>query len=1115
LNRTNFKEKHTTGMFINTAALRIKIEENIKFTDFVKNIAQSSLSMLRYQKYPYEMLLENLRKKQSNLPTLYDVMLSYQITKANDRNLEIPYEVEWVPTSTISNGMYIHLHDNNDDESLNIAYDYQIEKYDIQDIDNMHKRILHIIEQVLENENCLERDIEIVTEEEKNRILNEFNATYVDYPKDKTIAQLFEEQVEKTPDNIAVVCGDKKVTYRELNEKANSLAQELLDNEIKAGDTIAIRLNRSIDMIISIFACVKAEITYTLIENTLPKERVQYILKDSNSKAIITINELNKEKFEVKTILLDTINIKENKININRSNYNERLCIIYTSGSTGNPKGVLLRQRGFNNLVVAMKDAMNLEICNSFISHASVSFDMFAFELYCSVLNGKTLYLTSDLEQKDPISISNIIIKNNIDFLLTTPSKIELILSNDGISECLSNIKVFLLGGEVFTSSLYNRMRAKTKGNIYNGYGPTEITACCSIKKVEKPTNINIGKPVNNAQIYILDSELTLAPIGIVGELCVAGDGLAEGYINNKERTEKSFINVKGLDKKVYRTGDLARYNNDGEIEYIGRNDFQVKLHGQRIELGEIEKNILKIENIKNACVCIKEVQNREILSAYYTANKSIDKKKIKRILEKELPQYMIPAYFLQLDEIPLTINGKIDRKKLPTPILEERKKEKIEKPKTEIEEELLEIYKKVLNFDKIDINDNFFEIGGDSLAAINLTTHIYEKMKIKVNIKNVFENPTIKELSQFIVNARKDLENAEKILKVEDREYYPTSSAQKRIYFASSADGNDSILYNISGGLILEKMPNIEKLNESFKKLINNNESLRTHFEIKDGELIQKIEKEVKFEIDVEIAKNSNIEEITKEFIRPFDLSKAPLMRVKLVSLNKGKAFLLIDMHHIISDGVSMSILTKEVSDIYNGKNVANKEIDYKDFSIWENNRKDKLKKQEKYWVEQFKDSIPVLELPTEFSRPAIQSFEGNSITKKLNKEVVKNINNICQKLNVTPYMLLISVYYIILSEYSATNDIIIGTPVACRKEEELLNIIGMFVNTLPLRNKIDQNETFYDFLNKVKENCLQAFENEEYQLDSLINKLNIQRNASRNSLFEILCTKFKYSKV
>ena len=1101
LNRTNFKEKHTSGMFINTAPLRIKIEDDMDFISFVKNIAQSSMSMLRYQKYSYQLLLEELRKSNGNLPTLYDVMLSYQVTKANDRDSNIPYEVEWLPTTTISNGVYIHLHD--DDGSLNIAYDYQVEKYTEQDMQNIHDRILHIIEQVLDKANCLEKDIEIVTPEEKKQILEVFNNTTNDYQKNKNVLELFEEQVKKNANNVAVVCENKQITYKELNKKANSLAKRLINEGMKSGDTISIKLERTIDMIISIIACIKAGLTYILIENSLPKERIDYILKNSKSKAIVISESLIKEKLDTKTFILNEKYMLDEVEDIKVKN--DKLCIIYTSGSTGNPKGVVLTQKGFTNLVYAMNEAMKLEICDRFISHASVSFDMFAFELYCTLLNGKTLYLTNNIEQKDPTAISKIIIDNKIDFMLTTPSKIELILVNDRLAQSLGNIKVFLLGGEVFTSSLYSRMRKVTNGNIYNGYGPTEITACCSIKKVENEKEINIGKPIKNSRIYILDERLTLCPNEIVGELCVAGEGLAFEYLNNKELTNQKFVEIKNIGEKVYRTGDLAKYNANGEIEYIGRNDFQVKLHGQRIELGEIEKKILEIKDIYNVCVCIKKIKNREILCAYYISNQYIDKSKIKKNLEKVLPQYMIPAYFAQLEKLPLTINGKVDRKSLPEPKIEERK-EKIIKPKNKTEEEVLKIFENVLNLEGISTTDDFFDLGGDSLAAINVATKINDKLNAQISIKNIFDNPNIAQLSEFLED-EKTQNKIEKIEKVVKREYYPTSSAQKRMYYATLADGKDSILYNISGGLILEQKPNIKKINDSFKKLIENNESLRTYFEVIDGEIVQKIQETVQFEVTEETVNHSNIQKLTEEFIKPFDLSKAPLIRTKIVTLKNNKTILLIDTHHIIGDGETIKIITKEVSDLYNGQEINKKEIEYKDFAIWEN--KKQFKKEEKYWISIYEDGIPALEMPTSFPRPATQSFEGNSIRLKIdNKQIIENIRKTCRELNITPYMLLIGVYYILLYEYSGSKDIVVGTPIVGRNQEQLQNIVGMFVNTLAIRNKIDKNETFEELIKKVKENCLQAFENQEYPFDRLIKKLDIQKDTSRNALFDVLFT-------
>ena len=1104
LNRTNFKEKHTTGMFINTAPLRIKIEDNIDFISFVKSIAQSSMAMLRYQKYPYQMLLEELRKENNSLPSLYDVMLSYQVTKANDRTSEIPYEVEWVPTNTISNGIYIHLHDNDDDGMLNVDYDYQIERYTSKDIQNMHKRILHIIEQVLDNGNCLEKNIEIVTPEEKHQILNVFNNTYSDYPRDKTIVDLFEEQVEKTPDNVAVVCGDEQITYKELNEKANSLARYLVKQGIKKEEPVPVMLARNIDLIISMIATMKTGATYLPVSTDFPVDRIKYILKDCNAKLLITSNKENNHDTDIQKLYIDKFDYNEQPVQ-NLKEYietNQTLYIIYTSGSTGNPKGVKINHNNLNNFVKAFTKHFNtINYEDRCLASTNIGFDVSIFEFFVTLLNGAQLFLYEENSITDIFKYCDAIIKNKITLIYIPPNILEnvyMILSKE---EKLY-INKLLIGVEPIKSTTmekYYKLNPNMK--IINAYGPTETTICATVNVLEKEKLdlydiIPIGKPIDNSKILILDENLQLTPIGIKGEIYILGDGVGNGYLNNLEKNEKSFIKINN--KKTYKTGDLAIWNEDGTISFIGREDNQVKINGHRMELGEIESCIYKYPNIEKAIVVLDK--NKKI-NVYFTSKNKIQVLELKSFMEKKLPQYFIPSHFMQLEKFELTSNGKINRKLLPE--IKSIYKDVVI-PRNNIEKKLKQIFEEILDKRDISIEDDFFELGGDSLAAIKLATKVFEKFKVQIGIKHIFENPTIIKLAEIIEKSAETKQNKIEIAK--KREYYPTSSAQKRMYYSTLADGKNSILYNISGGIVLDRKPNINKLNDSFNKLIENNESLRTYFEVIDGEIIQKINDEVEFNVEYEKAENSNIDKITEDFIKPFDLSKAPLIRAKVISLKNGKTLLLMDMHHIISDGQTIQIIAKQISDLYNGKNVEKPEIDYKDFAIWEN--KNKFTKEEKYWMSVYEDKIPVLELPTSYSRPAVQSFEGNSILKKLNKELVNNIEQTCKKLNITPYMLLIGVYYILLSEYAASNDIVVGTPVLGRSNEQVQNLVGMFVNTLAIRNKINQEETFEQFIEKIKENCLKAFENQNYPLDRLVKKLELQKEASRNLLFDVMFT-------
>lgn len=527
LNRTGFKEKHSSGMFINTAALRIKLDEDISFIDFAKDIAESSLGMLRYQKYPYDMLLENLRKKDNHLPNLYDVMLSYQITKAHDKESSLPYEVKWYPTSSISTGLNIHLHDNNDEESLNISYDYKIDKYDEKDVKDLHARVVHLINQVLENENILEKDLEIVTEEEKDKILNEFNNTFLKYDETRTLIDFFEEQVKKTPNQVALVFKGNILSYSELNKKVNSLARFLRSNGITNNSIVGVMLNRSIEMLVSILAVLKAGGAYMPIDPNHPEDRIAFML--SQSKALVLLSgiylsdKINKINFRGKVIYSD---FSEEKVyslddtNLEKiSNPTDLSYIIYTSGSTGTPKGVMLTQKNLSNFVGSMFnkiDYLNDNIPHSIISITTVAFDIFTFETLVPLCSGLKVFITDEKEQKITGNLESLIKNNNIEILQTTPSVMNFHLEELTLNG-FSCLKYITLAGEQLPKSLIQKIKKSIPNcTIYNGYGPSETTIFSAIYDVTNLDKVVIGKPVDNTEIYILNKSLNVLPCGFV-----------------------------------------------------------------------------------------------------------------------------------------------------------------------------------------------------------------------------------------------------------------------------------------------------------------------------------------------------------------------------------------------------------------------------------------------------------------------------------------------------------------------------------------------------------------------------------------------------------------------
>lgn len=1107
LNRTNFKEKNTTGMFINTAPLRVNIDSGLSFKSFVENIAKDSLGMLRHQKYYYQNILEDLRKDNPNLPNLYNVLISYQITNANVQR-DVNYSTCWSFNGNIGDDIDIHLFDLNGTGSINIAYDYKVSKYEETDISDMHERILHIIWQILERDNVCLKDIEIVTAKEKYDILYKFNSISSDFLDNDTIIELFEKQVQICPDKTAAVFYDTKLTYRELNEKANKLANYLLSYSIKNEDVIAIFLDKSLEMIVSMLAILKVGACYLPVDINYPKSRINYMLKDSNVKLILASTSTSS--------LIDTnINI----LNMDENFYEEcsnvsSFCnttssnlayIMYTSGSTGNPKGVMIEQKSIIRLV---KDSNFISFNDNdrILQTGSIVFDACTFEIWASLLNGLELYI---IKKDDLLTISSFdkfLHDNKISILwLTAPLFNQICEQNPTV---FNNVRCLLTGGDVLSCKHINMVKnANPNLTVINGYGPTENTtfSCCFTVNDTYTTSIPIGKPITNSSCYVVSKSGNLQPANIPGELWVGGHGVARGYLNNNNLTEEKFIKNPFGDGVLYKTGDLVKWLSDGNIEFIGRIDNQVKIRGFRVELNEINSKILQFPNIKESTTLITSNNNDKFICAYVVFKSNNDVSALKDFLKTCLPSYMIPTFIIPLSVLPINTNGKVDKHKLPEIDLYVESENIIELS-TPTQHMLAKIWKDILNINMIGANYNFFEIGGDSLLAIKLSAHISSNFKVNLSVSDIFKYPVLSDLANYLDSCTLT-QDIFSIKKCNQLDYYPLSSAQKRIYYASILDTN-STLYNIAGGIIVNKLLDVNKLQDCLNTLINRHDALRTHFTIQDDEVVQIINNRIDFKLDLETSNTDNLNDIYSNFVQPFNLSNAPLFRAKLVNLNNNRMLFLIDMHHIISDGTSLSILLQELCDLYNGNTLPEKQIDYKDFALWENEQfnKDEFNNLKNFWLNQFKDEIPLLNMPTTYARPSVQSFEGCNYHTILSKDIFEKINTVSKSLGITPYMLMLSCYYILLSKYSSQDDIIVGTPIVGRELSELSNMLGMFVNTLALRSKVDSSVNFANFANLIKDYCLDCFGHQSYPFDKLVKELNIKRDTSRNPLFDVM---------
>ena len=1112
--------ENMVGLFINTIPVRIKCNKTQSFSGLAKQIQESAFLSQKYNFFPLYEIQSNTGLKQGLVNHIM-AFENYPVEKEFE-NIDGKQGVKFS-----INGIEVHEQSN---YNLNIIIipgneirvrfnfnGYEYDRFFIKEIEGHFKKT---VQEIVKNPDVLVQDADILTEEEKRQILFDFNNSIVEYQKDKTVQELFEEQVEKTPDNIAVVFESEQLTYRELNEKSNRLARILRKKGVKPDSMIGLIAERSIEMITGIFGIIKAGGAYLPIDPGYPEERIKYMLEDSKTNILLKYHSIaNKAAFEGEIIDLDDdMPDKEDASNLSNENKaNDLVYVIYTSGTTGKPNGVMIEHKNVINLITGLVKSvygrydvfMNIALVAPYIFDASVQ------QIFASLLLGHKLFIVPEKARMDGKSLLQYYIKNSIDISDGTPTHLRIISDNISSIKKDMGIKHFIIGGEALPGKVVEELSNKFNGDmpdITNVYGPTECCVDSTAYLIKygdtyERAVIPIGTPLANERIYILGENSKIVPIGVTGEIHIAGKGVGRGYLNNPDLTVKRFVpDPFTFGEKMYRTGDLARWLPDGNIEFMGRMDHQVKIRGHRIELGEIESQLLRHGLIKEAIVITREDANGDKnLYAYIVSDEELTISELREYLSKELPEYMIPSYFIQIEKIPLTQNGKVDRKALPEPGWSMNTGMEYTAPRNEIEEKLACIWREVLKLEEVGINDNFFELGGHSLRAMSLVSKIHKMMNVEVPLGEVFNHQTIKELGEYIKGMGKNIYSS--IVRIEEREYYPVSSAQKRLFIINQIE-DENTAYNVPAAMMIEGKLDKGRFEEVFKQLIERHETLRTSFKLVNGEPVQIVHKSVDFEINCIQSEECNIKEIIGEFIRPFDLRKAPLLRLSLISLSDYRHILLYDMHHIISDGTSMGILIWEFVDLYEGKKLPELRIQYKDFSAWQNGLFDTgvIKKQEEYWLNIFSGEIPVLDMPTDYPRPSIQSFEGDSISFKVDKEMAERLIMLASETGTTLYMVLLAAYNILLSKYSGQEDIIVGSPVAGRQHADLENVIGMFVNTLAMRNYPEHHKKFKEFLEELKENSLKAYENQEYQFEELVDNLVIVRDLSRNPLFDTM---------
>ncbi|MGQ3477164.1 amino acid adenylation domain-containing protein [Paenibacillus sp. TY11] len=1008
-------------------------------------------------------------------------------------------------------GVYASLEQN-----LKIRFVFNPNVYTEEFVESMalqYKRILFL---VLSSPETLVSDVSMISSEEKNYVLG-VNGSRVDFPRNQSIIDLFREQAQRNPYHTALIFETGTLSYQELDFKSDAVAHYLCSQSIGPGDRIALMNDRTPFMIISILGALKSGATYVPIDPAYPEERIAYMLSDSQAALMLV-----EEQYESIAVNYNvTVSIVNKILQNDDTVYSSELppqdphheaYIIYTSGSTGKPKGILTTH---TNIIKTVVNCGYIELTaeDKLLQLSNYVFDGSTFDIFGALLNGAQLVLVPKETLLDPTQLSALIQREQITVTFMTTALFNLLVDIDINS--LRSLRKILFGGEM--SSVRHVQRAfEVLGadRIIHVYGPTETTVFATYYPVTsdimKLDFVPIGRPIYNTSVYILNKDDQFQPIGVPGELYIGGEGLVRGYLNRQELTEAAFVKHPLLDgERVYKSGDLVRWTRDGQIEFLGRLDNQVKIRGHRIELEEIEKSIAQHPQI-NQVIVLPLTDNEghyTDLCAYYISQNREEITTLKEYLSSELPAYMVPSQYIAMNEFPLTPNGKIDKKSFPLPVPSTRTN--YEAPSSETEAKLVTMWSGIFQNASIGIHDNFFDLGGQSLNAMMLISQVKKEWGISVSIRKFFEHPTIKQLALYIQTAYQDLSHSQITLKsCEEREYYPVSAAQRAIYTIQQLD-EQGCGYNITSVHYIQGKVDHQRLEQVINSLIQRHESLRTTFHYVDGQLVQKVHPEAR--IRLENCSINHLEEIydrIRSYIQPFNLEKAPLFRAFLLESGPEQYIFIMDTHHIVMDGMSMNLFYKELSELYQGGILPLNLYQFKDYSVWEDQVIQTAEYADKaeFWQQKFSDELPVLNLPTDCPRPPKQDFEGSRSYFEMDHDLITDIKRITEQSGTTTFMVLLAAYHVLLSKWSGQDDIIVGTAVANRNHVELNNAVGMFVNTVALRNISNGHQTFLELLLTIKETTLQAFEHADYPFEKVVQNLKQKRDASRNPLFDTM---------
>ncbi|MEG4885837.1 amino acid adenylation domain-containing protein [Microcoleus sp. F8-D3] len=1141
--------------------LRSTVTPQLTFKEFLLQVKDTAIAAYSHQNYPFAELVRLLKisETQSRCP-IFDVAVLWENLHSASALAEL------------GNDLTIALKVEGNRIVGKIEYSGLLFKEET--IRRLTAHYVNLLENVTNNIHLKIADLSFLSKSEIRQLLETFNDNAREYPVERTIHDLFESQVEKTPDRIAVVFEETQLTYRELNAKANQLARFLQSLGVKNRQLVGILQKRSPNFLIAILAILKAGGVYVPIDSTYPPERIRYMLSHSEVGILLTdasfLESLASQiEYCPQLKYLACLDVKPEgaarsaaevqicdrrdfdklpAANLETSNRGtDPAYAIYTSGSTGLPKAAIIRHGGAINHIYAQFEALGLTEEFTFLQSAPASSDISVWQFLAPILIGGKTVIAGAETICNPEKLCEVIQKHKLTLVELVPTVVR------GLTDYLSkfspqqrafpNLKWMMVTGESVSVELANQwLRLYPSIGVVNAYGPTEAADDITQAILDKPLpenqrSLSIGQPLANLNLYILDSQMKLVPVGVPGEICVSGFGVGEGYWKDEKNTQLSFVEnpfpntakpLPGIDKDLmYKTGDLGRWLSDGTIEFLGRIDRQVKIRGFRIELGEIEAVLERHPAVRETAVIVREDSpGNKRLVAYIAAYKDSFSEfqssslvtELCSDLKQKLPEYMVPSAFVLLEALPLLPNGKVDRRSLPAP-----EKSAIAAVRSPVEEMVAGIWSEVLGIEGIGSEDNFFELGGHSLLATQAIARLREAFKIELPLRVLFESPTVASLSDCIsqISSSEQKLEAPPIDRAPRGPELPLSFAQQRLWFVDRLQPGDPA-YNIPAAVRLKGAIDLTALERSFQAVIDRHEALRTTFGEVEGRPIQLIIPEPTFALSVIDLQHFPQSQREAEAMRlaaeaaqqPFDLANWPLMRVTLLQLNDTEFILLLTIHHIVADGWSLGVIVREMATLYEafctGKPSPLPElpIQYADYAVWQRNwlSGEVLEEKLAYWKQHLGNPLPVLQLPAKKPRAAVSTYRAALQPFQLSPNLSAALNKLSRQQNVTLFMTLLAALETLLYRSTNQDDMVVGTDLANRTQLETEALIGFFVNILLLRGDLGGNPTFIELLDRVREVTLKAYAHQDLPFDKLVEELRPDRSQNQTPLFQVL---------